>query len=161
MKGVGCGKGLTTLRSPPDLLCLHSEFSQKLKERKKKKKKRKRKKEKGKRKKRKESCERCTQGKGSSVFMFGIFGKARTKLKLRPRSGDLHMMYVAVGVGMVSGYMIFGPPLRELQLQNQRQVCVHVVIFSCVDLIIFFQHCGCEGRRLGVANYSVHKHSFK
>ena len=48
--------------------------------------------------------------------MFG-FGK---RLRFRPRKGDMHMLYVAATVGIVSGYYIFAAPLQ--QMKEDREV---------------------------------------
>ena len=46
--------------------------------------------------------------------MFGIFGKT-TKLMLRPRNGDTHLLFMSAGVGVFSGFVIFAPGFREYQ----------------------------------------------
>ena len=61
--------------------------------------------------------------------MFGLFGKSGSRMLLRPRGGDMHLMYMAVGVGLFSGYMIFGPVFRELQnadFSTREEVKLHV-----------------------------------
>jgi hypothetical protein len=31
----------------------------------------------------------------------------------------MHLMYMASGIGLISGYMIFVPPLKQMQVINE------------------------------------------
>lgn len=62
----------------------------------------------------------------SKIIMFGLFGKSGSRMLLRPRGGDMHLMYMAVGVGVFSGAVIFGPVFRELQ-GTREEVKQHVL----------------------------------
>lgn len=54
------------------------------------------------------------------LFLEKMIGR---KLFLRPRKADYYSLYFVAIVGLGSGYVIFAPPLQELQ--RQRQVLVN------------------------------------